>query len=50
MVYNPNNEGQLPSEFVEKRPMTEGNSGQATVIETQGAKIVHTYSDQRLWG
>ena len=38
MVYNLNIEGQLPAEFVEKRPKAEGNSGQATVIDTQGSK------------
>lgn len=39
MVHNPNNEGQPPAEFVERRPKAEGNSGQATVIDTQGSKI-----------
>ncbi len=38
MVYNLNIEGQLPAEFVEKRPKAEGNSGQATVTDTQGSK------------
>jgi RNA-directed DNA polymerase len=38
MVYNLNIEGQLPEEFVEKRPKAEGNSGQATVIDTQRSK------------
>ena len=38
MVHNLNNEGQPPAEFVEKRPKAEGNTGQATVIDTQGSK------------
>jgi group II intron reverse transcriptase/maturase len=38
MVHNPNNEGQPPAEFVEKRPKAEGNSGQTTVTDTQGSK------------
>jgi group II intron reverse transcriptase/maturase len=36
MVYNLNIEGQPPAEFVERRPKAEGNSGQTTVIGTQG--------------
>ena len=35
MVHNLNFEGQPPAEFVEKRPKAEGNSGQATVTDTQ---------------
>lgn len=38
MVHNQNIEGQPPAEFVEKRPKAEGNTGQATVIDTQGSK------------
>jgi hypothetical protein len=33
------NIGQLPAEFVEKRPPAEGNTGQLTVTATQGAKV-----------
>ena len=36
MVHNQKNEGQPPAEFVERRPKVEGNSGQTTVIGTQG--------------
>jgi group II intron reverse transcriptase/maturase len=32
----PNDIGQLPAEFVEKRPPAEGNTGQTTVTGTQG--------------
>ena len=38
MVHNLNIEGQPPAEFVERRPKAEGNSGQATAIDTQGSK------------
>ena len=37
MVHNLKIDGQPPAEFVEKRPKAEGNSGQATVIDTQGS-------------
>ena len=39
MVINLEIEGQPPAEFVEKRPMAEGNTGQTTVTDTQGSKI-----------
>jgi hypothetical protein len=32
----PNKTGQLPAEFVERRPPAEGNTGQTTVTGTQG--------------
>jgi len=38
MVHNLNIEGQPPAEFVEKRPRAEGNTGEATVFDTQGSK------------
>jgi len=37
MVHNLKIDGQPPAEFVEKRPKAEGNSGQTTVIDTQGS-------------
>lgn len=38
MVHNLKIEGQLPAEFVEKRPKAEGNTGQTTVTGTQVPK------------
>ena len=44
--YSTRNVGQLPAEFVEKRPWAKGNSGQTTVTSTQRLEATSSVLDR----